>query len=420
MKLTKFNFFKDLYSLEILFPAFILSFFRQPLYFSKPRIWAEDGTIYLNNAIDNSFWNIFDPSNTGLSEINYYSFYTNFISHLSANIFPISYAAHVNTYASFLFQILTCIVIYKSIYHLFKNKYICIFLALSPIFLSSPEIWLSLISVQYWGSTGLIFILNAKKQNFSNLIYSFLAFFTGSGSLFILPFFLLKVIKDKKKDFFLNYISLIGITAFVIQLKSFLESDADSLRFQIDFLKNLPRGLVSSFFPRFINTSNSYLPISTDTIYNPFTLFIIFLFILLACISIIICLKSENHDQISYGLLMPIFSYWLLSTISSMNMAGGERYGLPVYCGLTFVILLAFEYQKNKVLNLILVFIFSFIYILRIPVYFDTFKFYDPSWLNWKEQVEERTLSEAYVVKVFPQWKNFPSWELSLPPLKNR
>ena len=420
MKIKKFNYFKKFYNFEIIFPALILSFFRQPLYFSKPRIWAEDGTIYLNNAIDNSFWNIFDPSNTGLSEINYYSFYTNFISHLSANIFPISYAAHVNTYASFLFQILTCIVIYKSIYHLFKNKYICIFLALSPIFLSSPEIWLSLISVQFWGSTGLIFILNAKKQNFSNLIYSFLAFFTGSGSLFILPFFLLKVIKDKKKDFFLNYISLIGITAFVIQLKSFLESDADSLRFQIDFLKNLPRGLVSSFFPRFINTSNSYLPISTDTIYNPFTLFIIFLFILLACISIIICLKSENHDQISYGLLMPIFSYWLLSTISSMNMAGGERYGLPVYCGLTFVILLAFEYQKNKVLNLILVFIFSFIYILRIPVYFDTFKFYDPSWLNWKEQVEERTLSEAYVVKVFPQWKNFPSWELSLPPLKNR
>ena len=149
MKLTRFNFLKNQYYFEIIFPALILSFFREPLYFFKPRIWAEDGTIYLNNAIDNSFWNIFDPSNTGLSEINYYSLYTNFVSHLSANIFPISYAAHVNTYASFLFQILTCVVIYKSIFHLFKNKYICIFLALSPIFLSSPEIWLSLISVQY-------------------------------------------------------------------------------------------------------------------------------------------------------------------------------------------------------------------------------------------------------------------------------
>ena len=170
MKLTKFNFLKNFYYLEIIFPALILSFFREPLYFSKPRIWAEDGTIYLNNALNNSFWNIFDPSNTGLSEINYYSFYTNFISHLSANIFPISYAAHVNTYASFLFQILTSIVIYKSILHLFKNKYICIFLALSPIFLSSPEIWLSLISVQFWGSTGLIFILNAKKLKLSGVM----------------------------------------------------------------------------------------------------------------------------------------------------------------------------------------------------------------------------------------------------------
>ena len=41
----------------------------------------------------------------------------------------------------------------------------------------------------------------------------------------------------------------------------------------------------------------------------------------------------------------------MLSTISSMNMDGGERYGLPVYFGLTFTILLAVEYQKTKVLN---------------------------------------------------------------------
>ena len=133
-----------------------------------------------------------------------------------------------------------------------------------------------------------------------------------------------------------------------------------------------------------------------------------------------ICLRTKNSKEISCRLLMPIFSYWLLSTISSMNMAGGERYGLPVYCGLTFVILLAFENQKNKLFNYLLVSVFSFIYILRIPVFFDTFKFYDPSWLNWKEQVEGRNASEVSVLKVFPQWKNFPSWELSLPPSKNK
>ena len=120
LKLPKFNFFKNFYYLEIILPALIISFIREPLYFTKPRIWAEDGTVYLKNAIDNSFWNIFDPSNTGLPEINYYSFYANFISHLSGNIFPFSYAAHVNTYASFLFQIFTCIIIYNSIFHLLK------------------------------------------------------------------------------------------------------------------------------------------------------------------------------------------------------------------------------------------------------------------------------------------------------------
>lgn len=407
LKLPKFNFFKKFYCLEIILPALILSFIREPLYFTKPRIWAEDGTIYLNNAIDNSFWNIFDPINTGLPEINYYSFYTNFISYFSANIFPLAYAAHVNTYASFLFQIFTCIIIYNSIFHLFKNKFFCIFLALSPIFLSSAEIWLSLISVQFWGSTGLIFILNAKKQNILNLIYSSLAFFAGSGSLFILPFFILKIIKEKQKDLVLKFISLIGITAFIVQIKSFLGSKPDHFRFQIGFFKNLPKGLVSTFFPRFINITNTY---------GPFIFFIILLFILLVCISIIICLKSKNSNEISSRLLMPISSYWLLSTFSSFSMTGGERYGLPVYCGLTFLILLAIEYQKNKLINSILISIFSFICILRIPVFFDNLNFYNPSWLNWKEQVEERNFSKETVIKVFPN----PTWELSLPALKNR
>ena len=407
MKLPPFNFSKNFYCLEIILPALIISFIREPLYFTKPRIWAEDGTYYLINAIDNSFWNIFDPNNTGLPEINYYSFYTNFISYFSANIFPLSYAAHVNTYASFLFQIFTCTIIYNSIFHLFKNKFICIFLALSPIFLSSGEIWLSLISVQFWGSTGLIFILNAKKQNILNLIYSFLAFFSGSGSLFILPFFILKVINEKQKDLVLNFISLIGITAFIVQVKSFLGSKPDYFRFQIDFFTNLPKGLVSTFFPRFINTS---------TTYRPFTFFIIFLFILLVCISIIVCLKNQNYKEISSRLLLPISSYWLLSTISSFSMAGGERYGLPVYCGLTFLILLGIEYQKNKLINSILICIFSFIFILRIPVFFDNLIFYNPSWLNWKEQIDERNLSKETVIKVFPS----NSWELSLPALKNR
>ena len=62
-------------------------------------------------------------------------------------------------------------------------------------------------------------------------------------------------------------------------------------------------------------------------------------------------MKTKNSKEINYGLLIPIFSYWMLSTISSMNMDGGERYGLPVYFGLTFTILLAVEYQKTKVLN---------------------------------------------------------------------
>ena len=115
----------DKYSLlKILFPIITLSFFREPLFFIYPRIWAEDGTIYLNSALKSSFWNIFNPNNTGYSDINYYSFFPNFISYISANIFPISYAAHINTYSAVIFQVLTCIVIYigRNGMHKYNNQ----------------------------------------------------------------------------------------------------------------------------------------------------------------------------------------------------------------------------------------------------------------------------------------------------------
>ena len=43
----------------------IFKFFQRTIIFIKPIILAEDGIIYLDNSINNSFWNIFDTNNTG-------------------------------------------------------------------------------------------------------------------------------------------------------------------------------------------------------------------------------------------------------------------------------------------------------------------------------------------------------------------
>ena len=96
-------------------------------------------------------------------------------------------------------------------------------------------------------------------------------------------------------------------------------------------------------------------------------------------------------------------------------MTGGERYGLPVYCGLTFLILLAIEERKSKIYKHILILVFSFIYLLRIPVFFQTSKFYDSSWPKWKDQVIARDFKREATIKIFPQWKNSINWEVKLP-----
>ena len=410
-----FKYLKYSYFLQFCFLSIFLSYLRNPLYFIYPRIWAEDGTVYLYYSFGQSFWNIFNPNNTGLAEINYFSFYPNLISHFSANIFPIAYAAHVNTYASAFFQLFTCLVIYYSIFDFFKNKYISIFLGLSPIILSSPEIWFTLISAQYWGTTGLLFILNSKKHNFLQILYSIFAFFTGIGSIFLLPFFIIRTTFQKTRDISSILICFVGSLASIIQLNSFFQSDSSSLRFKIDFLKNLPRGLFSTLIPRFINITNPEGLGSSNVLYNPFTIFVFSLFLLLVLLSSLLILRHDSKFKTITRLILPTFFYWLLSTIGSLDMTGGERYGLPVYCGLTFLILLAIEERKSKIYRHILILVFSFIYLLRIPVFFQTSKFYDSSWPKWKDQVIARDFKREATIKIFPQWENSINWEVKLP-----
>ena len=407
------------YFSQFCFLSIFLSYIRNPLYFTYPRIWAEDGTVYLYYSFGQSFWNIFNPNNTGLAFINYFSFYPNLISHFSANIFPIEYAAHVNTYASAFFQLFTCLVIYYSIFDFFQNKYISIFLSLSPIILSSPEIWFTLISAQYWGSTGLLFILNSKKHNFLQILYSIFAFFTGIGSIFFLPFFFIRTIFQKSRDISLLFICFIGSLASIFQLNSFFQSDSGSIRFKIEFLKNLPRGLFSTLIPRFINITNPEGLGSSNVLFNPFTIFIFSLFLLLVLLSSVLILRHDSQLKTITRLILPTFFYWLLATIGSLDMTGGERYGLPVYCGLTFLILFAIEERKSKIYKNILIFVFSFIYLLRIPVFFQTSKFYNPSWPKWKEQVIVRDFNSETTIKIFPQWKNSINWEIKLPSFEN-
>ena len=88
--------------LEILVILFvlILSYFREPLFFLEPRIWAEEGSTHFQSIFQYGlFGSLFKP------HIGYFSFFNNYVSSLGLGIFGLDRVAYVTTYVSFLFII---------------------------------------------------------------------------------------------------------------------------------------------------------------------------------------------------------------------------------------------------------------------------------------------------------------------------
>lgn len=410
-------------NLQLLIISIFLTYLRDSRFFLHPRIWAEEGTIYLMHSIKYGFLGIFFPNvdqTASIDYINYYSFLPNLATFVASRFFPIEYAAHITTYFSALFQLLTVLIIFKSVNSFIRNKNLCIFVALTPIIFSSVETWVNSINIQFWFTTGILFIISSKKISKIDLFYSLIGFFTSVGSLFLLPFLFLRFFKEKNSKSPILMLLIFGIAGFLFQCLALLSSFEFNSRFKLDLFNNLPRGLGSSLIPRIIYISDPTGPNSSDSLYNTSTILIFAFFLILMIASIFVCLKKFKKFNFRFRLLYPTMAYWFISTLTSLNMSGGERYGLPVYCGTFYMIILAFESSPNILIKRLILFSTLFLFTLRIFVFFETEKYYDSSWLNWKEQVLEYDENSKKNIKVFPQWDDSSIWEVDINSVINK
>ena len=84
------------------------------------------------------------------------------------------------------------------------------------------------------------------------------------------------------------------------------------------------------------------------------------------------------------------------------------------------MIILAFESSPNILIKRLILFSTLFLFTLRIFVFFETEKYYDSSWLNWKEQVLEYDENSKKNIKVFPQWDDSSIWEVDINSVINK
>ena len=385
---------KSINAFSVLVTAAIVIYIRQPLFFASPRIWAEEGSIYLfHGLVDNPTSSFLTP------HFGYYSLFNKIAIYVASQIFPLEYAAFVTTAFSAALQLCTCLVIYASAGRLGRSKLHRYILSLIPLLVSYPETWLNTINAQFWLATGTYFILNSTRINKAQIIYSLIAFLTGGVSLFFLPYFVLRAAKEKTAE--LWCVVVIGTAAAHIQffsLLSFLE-DGNGSRLRIDFLANLAKGMLYTFI----------LPLQQKGAGLFFVLFII-----VAIYKYAKLLKSSNDNLGWVYSILSLLTYTFISVLASLSMSGGSRYGLPVHCGMLAIAFCGISLEKFTLSELLYNMAFALLIGFVVITFFNMESVYSLTWPSWQKQVRARSCDEITKVWIFPQWEG-AKWGMILP-----
>ena len=123
---------------------------------------------------------------------------------------------------------------------------------------------------------------------------------------------------------------------------------------------------------------------------------------------------SGFSKQVIYQVLLPIVFYSSVSIVASLEMAGGQRYALPVYC-ISFALILngvslAPGIRRRAIASSLIILLLM----AQMREFFQTQHVYNTSWPSWREQVSKREVGEDLRVYIFPQWKNW-EWQMVIP-----
>lgn len=385
---------KNINVLIVLITAAIVIVIRQPLFFTAPRLWAEEGGVYLFHAL------VHDPTSSFLTPHHgYYSLFNKLAISVASQIFPLRYAALVTTGFSAALQLCTCLVIYASVGRLGRSKLHRFVLALIPLFVAYPETWLNTINAHFWLATGTYFILNSARISMAQILYLLMAFMTGIASLFFLPYFVLRAFKEKTSE--LWYVVLIGIAAAHIQffsLYSYLVAGGDD-RLKFEFLGNLGKGMLYTFI----------IPSQQKGAGLFFAVFIVFA----TCKYVRLSLTENDRLGLLYS-LVSLLTFLLLSVIGSLHMTGGSRYGLPVHSGMLAIAFCGISLDKQTLSDRLYILSLVVLMLLAIASFFKMDSVYSAAWPNWQQQVQKRSCNKNALVLLFPQWES-ARWAMIIP-----
>ncbi len=413
------RFYQDKTYIFFLIILLTVSYLRSPDIFNDGRFWGEDGSLYFQNAIKNSFFDNFFQIYTPTS--GYYNLFPRIVALVSSS-FALEVSALINVYLSFMPLIYIFFLIFYNDSYLFKNltqRFLLSILVITcPTFV--PEVWVNSVNAQIYLSVSALLILYAKNNN--NLIFnslnSTILLVGGLSSVyvfFLTPFFFIKYIIFKTKNNFINFSIL--LFSFIFQLFFYLYSKFTeqmifrnySLEYNLDYLKIFFYNTIAKlFFPKkilvfFISILNKN---------NFLNLLIILLLIFLIAYTVIgtIKLLKKNKSQliITSSLALIFILLVLIIGIFSGESFAGRYSALPGFLVSLLIYNLCIQVNNNKIFKNYLIFLTLLIFMSGLYQYRpnDNYRIQYLDCINecvpWKTQVKKYQSNKLNVIKIWP------------------
>ncbi|MBL4900947.1 MAG: hypothetical protein JKX76_15165 [Colwellia sp.] len=365
-----------------------LCYLRAPDLFYDPRIWAEGGSVYLPQALEEGFLrNLFS------TKLGYYSLLNN-MSYSVITLFDLKYAAFLSVAFSFLAIMTTVSLALWLPMREIETTQQKMLLAISIVIFSNAEIWLNVINVQFYLALCAFFVLmnNPTKTNtqlkWASRLILVLALLTGPVSCFLCPIFVYRAYIERDKESYLLCAITITLTlcqALIIvgQLNESIGSR--DVVFRGDFLSRWLK-------------YNVLVPFTGDLKHSAKLLYNIlgygtFLYLAYAFI------KSRKNS----GTLIILGSFLFLSILShlfSLKMQGAQRYGYAPSLILIFFLLRQLpESRKWPQLILTASLITNTLY---FPMYMHE-SIYSTHWVKWDSALQAFRNNETNNITLWPK-----------------
>jgi hypothetical protein len=187
--------------LAIVLGCLLLVALREPDLLARPRMWAEEGKIFLAFALHHTAWEVLSQPQVG-----YFTLFNALVSLVQARLFSLEAAATVSTCAGLLVQLLPVLLVVFTSHAFWSTPGRKVACALALVLVTPPELQLNTTNSHFFLglATFLVLVIPAStlpaatKWLFRGLLV--LANLSGPASMLLTPAFLLKAYTERSRE----------------------------------------------------------------------------------------------------------------------------------------------------------------------------------------------------------------------------